>query len=137
VLGAPEPAQRRAIGRIARELCDHLVLTAGSFRRNAPLRTLEHLIEGAGQTDGAELTVVPDREEAIATAMRTAMPVDVVSVLGRGNVVESIDNGKAEDRDALHRVARVYRRGPLRPERAGEASNCKLGMELEQRGVGR
>jgi UDP-N-acetylmuramoylalanine-D-glutamate ligase len=137
VLGAAEPAQRRAIGRVARRLCDHLVLTAGSFRRNAPLRTLEHLIDGAGQADGAELTVVPDREEAIATAMRIAGLGDVVSVLGRGNVVESIDNGKAEDREALHRVARLYRRGPLCPERAGEASSSKLGMELEQRGVGR
>ena len=66
VLGAPDPAQRQAIGRAARMLCDRLVLTAGSFRANPPLRTLECLVHGASRVRGAELAIVPNRAEAIA-----------------------------------------------------------------------
>ncbi len=137
VLGAPDPAQRAAIGRAARRLCDRLVLTAGSFRRNPPLRTLECMIAGARRVRGADLAVVPDREEAIATALRGAMPGDVVSILGRGNVVESIHNGKADDRAALYRVGRACYRGRLGPKGAGEASNRDHGVKFEQRGIGR
>jgi UDP-N-acetylmuramoylalanine--D-glutamate ligase len=104
VLGAPDPAQRQAIGRAARRLCDRLVLTAGSFRSNPPLRTLECLVDGARGVRGAELAIVPDRAEAIADVTRGALPGDVVSVLGRGNVVEAIHDRKVDDRESLSRV---------------------------------
>lgn len=131
LLGAPDPAQRRALGRVARTLSDRLVLTAGSFRRNPPLRTLEHLLTGARGVRGGELAVVEDREEAIASALNATEPGDVVGVLGRGNVVESIDNGKADDRAALHRVLRArWRRGSLGPEGDGEPADRELGVKL-------
>ena len=129
VLGAPDPVQRRALGRVARTLSDRLVLTAGSFRRNAPLGPLEGLVDGASGVGGAELEVIPVREEAFANAIRGARRGDVVSVLGRGNVVESIHDTKADDREALHRVAEADRRAG--PEGAGEASKRELGLKLE------
>ena len=104
VLGAPDPAQRHAVGRAARRLCDRLVLTAGSFRSNPPLSTLECLVHGARGVRGAELAIVPDRAEAIADAARGALPGDVVSVLGRGNVVEAIHDRKVGDRESLSEV---------------------------------
>jgi UDP-N-acetylmuramoylalanine--D-glutamate ligase len=137
VLGAPDPDQRRAIGRAARRLCDRLVLTAGSFRPKPPLRTLEGMIAGARRVRGADLAVVPNREEAIATALRGAMRGDVVSILGRGNVVESIHSGKVDDRGALYRVLRAHQRGRLGPEGSGEASSRELGVKFEQRRIGR
>jgi UDP-N-acetylmuramoyl-L-alanyl-D-glutamate--2,6-diaminopimelate ligase len=104
VLGAPDPDQRRAIGRAARMVCDRLVLTAGSFRSNPPLRTLEGLISGAATVgDGAELLIEPNRERAFATALRGAGPGDVVSILGRGNVVEMLKDQRVDDRTALLR----------------------------------
>jgi len=130
VLGTPDPAHGHAIGRAARKLCDRLVLTAGSFRRRPPLRTLECMLAGAKSIRGAGLAVVPDREEAIATALRDSAPADVVSVLGRGNIVESIHNGKADDREALYRVLRVRQRRLLGPEGSGETANRELGVEL-------
>ncbi len=129
VLGSPDPDQRRALGRVARTLSDRLVLTVGSFRRNPPLEPLEGMVAGASQARGAELDVIPDREEALANAIRGARPGDVVSVLGRGNVVESIHNGKADDREALHRVAEADRRAG--PVGAGETSKRELGLKLE------
>jgi UDP-N-acetylmuramoylalanine-D-glutamate ligase len=104
VLGAPDPAQRHAVGRAARRLCDRLVLTAGSFRSNPPLRTLECLVDGARGVRGAELAIVPDRAEAIADAARGALPGDVLSILGRGNIVEAIHDRRVGDRDSLSQV---------------------------------
>jgi UDP-N-acetylmuramyl tripeptide synthase len=108
VVGAPDPSQRRAIGRAARMICDRLVLTAGSFRTNPPLLTLEGLTAGAGLVpDGAELLIVPNREEAIATVLRGARPGDVVSILGRGNVVEAVGDQKVDDRTTLFKQLAV------------------------------
>ena len=129
VMGGPDPAHRRALGRVARSLSDRLVLTAGSFRRNPPLGPLEGLIAGASGTDGADLEVITDREEALADAVHSAEPGDVIAVMGRGNVIESIHGGKAEDRETLRRIARGDRGAG--PEGAGEAPERELGLKLE------
>jgi UDP-N-acetylmuramoylalanine-D-glutamate ligase len=108
VMGAPDPAQRRAISRAARMVCDRLVLTAGSFRAKPPLLTLEGLVNGAGLVPGgAELLIVPNREEAIATVLRGAQHGDVVSNLGRGNVVEALGDQKVDDRTTLYKQLAV------------------------------
>jgi UDP-N-acetylmuramoyl-L-alanyl-D-glutamate--2,6-diaminopimelate ligase len=102
-------------------LCDRLVLTAGSFRSNPSLRTLEGLINGARRVPGAELVIVPDRTEAIENAVRGALPGDVVSILGRGNVVEAIRDRKVDDRGSLSQVL-DGRQPRLDPVGTGETS---------------
>ena len=129
VLGRPDPAQRQELGRVARELSDRLVLTVGSFRRNPPLGALESMVAGANRVSGADLEVIPDREEALANAIRRASPGDVVSIMGRGNIVESIHDCKADDRGTLRRVAESDRRTV--PEGASEAAERELGLKLE------
>ena len=119
VLGAPDPPQRRAIGRTARALCDRLILTAGSFRPRPPLGTLRPMLAGAAEVDGGELTMVTGREQAIASALRGADPGDVVAVLGRGNVVEVIHSVRIDDRTVLRRLAASGT--PREGERAGVA----------------
>jgi hypothetical protein len=47
---------------------------------------------------------VPDRAEAIADAARGALPGDVLSILGRGNIVEAIHDRRVGDRDSLSQV---------------------------------
>jgi UDP-N-acetylmuramyl tripeptide synthase len=72
------------------------------------LLTLEGLINGAGLVPGgAELLIVPNREEAIATVLRGAQQGDVVSILGRGNVVEALGDQKVDDRTTLSRQLAV------------------------------
>jgi UDP-N-acetylmuramoylalanine-D-glutamate ligase len=104
VLGVPDPEQRRALGRAARTLSDRVVLTAGSFRPNAPLRTLDNMAAGARSVEGAKLALVPDRREAIASALDGAAAGDVVVVMGRGNVVESIHSSRYEDRSTIQEL---------------------------------
>jgi UDP-N-acetylmuramoylalanine-D-glutamate ligase len=130
VLGGADPEQRREMGGIARRNCDELLLTAGSFRRNPPLQALEGLVAGAMAVPGAEVSIIPDREEAIAAAFRGMAEGDVIAVLGRGIVVESIHHRKLDDRGVLSRLARS-------PVGLDEAAIRELDMEVEQGGVGR
>jgi UDP-N-acetylmuramyl tripeptide synthase len=118
------------MGGIARRNCDELLLTAGSFRRNPPLQALEGLVAGAMAVPGAEVSIIPDREEAIAAAFRGMAEGDVIAVLGRGIVVESIHHRKLDDRGVLSRLARS-------PVGLDEAAIRELDMEVEQGGVGR
>jgi UDP-N-acetylmuramoylalanine-D-glutamate ligase len=122
VLGAPEPRQRRAVGRIAAELCDRLVLTSGSFRPNPPLKAMEEMLAGAHCVAGADLLVVPERKAAIAAAAAGTSSRDVVSVIGRGNVVEDVSGSKEDDRSAMLRLTRSGVHLPSSPERASQAA---------------
>jgi UDP-N-acetylmuramoyl-L-alanyl-D-glutamate--2,6-diaminopimelate ligase len=137
VLGGPDPRQRREMGGLAREHCDDLFLTAGSFRKNAPLHTLDGLLAGAEAVEGADLEVIPDRQEAIAAALEGAGQGGAVVVAGRGNVVESVHNRKIDDRAVLHRLARAHGDGGLGPEGPDQVAIRELRVELEQGGVGR
>jgi UDP-N-acetylmuramoylalanine-D-glutamate ligase len=136
ILGTPEPKQRRLVGRVARTLCDDLFLTGGSFRHNAPLGTLEGLVAGAESVDGAALRVIPDRVEAIAAGLEAAGEGDVVAVLGRGNVSESVHYERFDDRIVLRRLA-ADGNGRSGPEGPDEAPGGEFGVELEQGGIGR
>jgi UDP-N-acetylmuramoyl-L-alanyl-D-glutamate--2,6-diaminopimelate ligase len=137
VLGAADPKQRREMGGIARRNCDELLVTAGSFRRDPPLHAMEGLVAGASAVPGAELTIVPDRGEAIAVAFQGMSDGDVIAVLGRGNVVETIHNRKLDDRGELYRLARAHGGGGAGPVGIDEAAIRELDVQLEQGGVRR
>ncbi|HEY7256634.1 MAG TPA: Mur ligase family protein [Solirubrobacterales bacterium] len=137
VLGGADPDQRREMGSIARRNCDELLLTAGSFRRNPSLQALEGLVAGAMAAPGAEMTIIPERAGAIAAAFRGSAEGDVIALLGRGNVVETIHGVKVDDRGVLYRLAGAHRAGGSGPEGADETAARELGVKLEQGGVGR
>jgi UDP-N-acetylmuramoylalanine--D-glutamate ligase len=127
VLGSPEPRQRRTVGRLAAELCDRLVLTSGSFRSKPPLAAMEEMLAGARGVAGADLVVVPERKAAIAAAALGTSSRDVVCVIGRGNVVESISGHREDDRSV---ISRLTQSGPLpsSPERAPQATRGQLAV---------
>lgn len=128
VLGAAESAQRREVGRVAASLCDRLVLTAGSYRRNPPVSTMEEMLAGAREVVDADLAVIPHREAAIGTAAAEASKRDVICVIGRGNVRESISDRKFDDRGAMARLTESG--GDLRsgPERLPKAASRQLAV---------
>lgn len=105
VLGSPDWAQQCAMGRVARELSDRLILTAGSFRPGASLQAIEGLAAGAGRACGATVEVVPRRRDAIRTALLAACPLDVVAILGRGDLSEAVSDRRVDDRMVLREVA--------------------------------
>jgi UDP-N-acetylmuramoyl-L-alanyl-D-glutamate--2,6-diaminopimelate ligase len=90
VLGVPgswamsEPRERS--GRIARELSDQLIVTGSSLRGEPPLINMASILRGARRSGGGELCGVLDRREAIALALRSAKPGDIVAIAGRGPI---------------------------------------------------
>lgn len=74
----------REVGARARELSDHLILSASSYVGEPRLKNLAEAAAGARAAKGGSLEIVIDRREAIAAALSRAGPGDLVMVQGRG-----------------------------------------------------
>jgi UDP-N-acetylmuramoyl-L-alanyl-D-glutamate--2,6-diaminopimelate ligase len=87
VLGAGgdrDPGKRPLMGRIAADGADVLVVTDDNPRSEDPAAIRKAILDGA--TGGrAEVLEIGDRREAIAEAVRRAVPGDVVLVAGKGH----------------------------------------------------
>lgn len=89
VVGAPgerDPTKRAPMGEIAARLADLVVLTEDDSRSEPREAILAEMMSGAQLAPlGAERTlVVPDRGEAISTAIRAARGEDTVLLAGKG-----------------------------------------------------
>jgi UDP-N-acetylmuramoyl-L-alanyl-D-glutamate--2,6-diaminopimelate ligase len=82
--GIHDPPKRPQMGRIARSLADHLVLTTGSLYGASASALLGDLLEGAARVEGATVDAIPDRRAAIGRAIRAARRDDLVIIIGRG-----------------------------------------------------
>jgi UDP-N-acetylmuramoyl-L-alanyl-D-glutamate--2,6-diaminopimelate ligase len=82
--GDRDRGKRPLMGRIARALADHLVVTSDNPRSEDPEAIIAEVLQGAGGPgDGVEAIV--DRGEAIARAVELAAPGDVVVIAGKGH----------------------------------------------------
>lgn len=86
IMSRPAPLIGRETGTVARQLSDHLVLSAASYRGEPRLVALAELAAGARAASGGTLEVVIDRRLAISRALSLARAGDVVAILGRGSV---------------------------------------------------
>ncbi|MFN8174412.1 MAG: Mur ligase family protein [Solirubrobacteraceae bacterium] len=107
--GGHDRHKRPPMAAAARRLADDLVLTEDNWRgepRSGPLRDL---LAGTRGVRGGRVSVVPAREEAIATVLRRAQAGDVVLIAGRGAMPRLIrdiaGNGPAFDDRAVARAA--------------------------------
>jgi UDP-N-acetylmuramoylalanine-D-glutamate ligase len=80
--------QARAMGAVAAQTADQLILTTQRWRLEDPADAVTPgLLEGALSTDdAATVTVEPDRRAAIAIALSAAATGDLVLVLDRGEL---------------------------------------------------
>ncbi|MFJ6213963.1 UDP-N-acetylmuramoyl-L-alanyl-D-glutamate--2,6-diaminopimelate ligase [Streptomyces sp. NPDC092296] len=86
--GDRDPHKRGAMGAIAASLADTAVLTSDNPRSEDPLAILAAMLGGAVEVPRAErgaVLVVPDRLEAVGTAVAHARPGDSVLVAGKGH----------------------------------------------------
>jgi len=93
VLGAPGAAHSRATGAAAGRLADAVVVTVGSYRPGVREEGLDDLHAGACAGGPAAVRRIPRRHDAVAAALGAAGPHDVVALLGRGAVAETIGGG--------------------------------------------
>jgi UDP-N-acetylmuramoyl-L-alanyl-D-glutamate--2,6-diaminopimelate ligase len=84
--GDRDPGKRAAMGRIAAQGADLLVVTNDNPRGEEPRRITDAILEGVVEAGAlARTRVIHDRAEAIRTALSVAAADDVVLVAGKGH----------------------------------------------------
>jgi len=86
--GERDREKRPLMGAIAGRLADRIVITAEDPRTEDVSDIIDQIgvgCEQAGRREGVDLWKVPDRAEAIATAIRMAKSGDLVIVTGKGH----------------------------------------------------
>jgi UDP-N-acetylmuramoyl-L-alanyl-D-glutamate--2,6-diaminopimelate ligase len=108
--GERDVTKRAEMGRVAGERCRLVVVTDEDPRGEDRLAILEAIAAGAeaaGRRRGTDLLLIPDRAEAIATAVRLARPGDVVLLAGKGHerTIETAEGALPWDEAAAAREA--------------------------------
>jgi UDP-N-acetylmuramoyl-L-alanyl-D-glutamate--2,6-diaminopimelate ligase len=94
--GDRDRGKRPLMGEAARRLADRVLVTSDNPRSEEPESIVEAIMEGAGP--GAERET--DRRRAIARAIETAAPGDVVVIAGKGHEQgQEFENGRKEPFD--------------------------------------
>ena len=107
--GDRDRGKRPLMGDAARRLADRVLVTSDNPRSEPPDAIIDEIMEGAGA--GAEREV--DRRRAIALAIDTAAPGDVVVIAGKGHEQgQEFEEGRKEPFDDLE-VARSALRARL------------------------
>ncbi|MCF4150533.1 UDP-N-acetylmuramoyl-L-alanyl-D-glutamate--2,6-diaminopimelate ligase [Dethiosulfovibrio sp. F2B] len=75
---------RWAMGEIAAQKADHLVLTMDNPRGEDPLLIVKDILEGVHKVEGNSYDVVIDRKDAIYKALDMSREGDVVVISGKG-----------------------------------------------------
>ncbi len=86
--GERDPTKRPAMGRVAAELADAVVVTDEDPRLEDARAINEQIAQGAreaGARDGENLLVIDDRRAAIARAVMLAGEGDVILLAGKGH----------------------------------------------------
>jgi UDP-N-acetylmuramoyl-L-alanyl-D-glutamate--2,6-diaminopimelate ligase len=106
--GERDRGKRPLMGAVAARLADRCVITSDNPRGEDPEAILEDVAVGA--TGGAaEVDREPDRRAAIARAIETAAPGDVVLVAGRGHETHQLVAGERvplDDREVAREMLR-------------------------------
>jgi UDP-N-acetylmuramoyl-L-alanyl-D-glutamate--2,6-diaminopimelate ligase len=92
--GDRDPTKRPLMGAVAARLADVAVITSDNPRHEDPMAIIADIRAGAAE-GGAEVVVEPDRRAAIATALGTARPGDVVVLAGKGHEAVQEVGGRA------------------------------------------
>ncbi|MEA2361600.1 MAG: UDP-N-acetylmuramoyl-L-alanyl-D-glutamate--2,6-diaminopimelate ligase [Thermoleophilaceae bacterium] len=94
--GDRDSGKRPLMGDAARRLADRVLVTSDNPRSEQPEAIIDEIMEGAGP--GAER--VTDRRRAIAEAIESAAPGDMVVIAGKGHEQgQEFENGRKEPFD--------------------------------------
>ena len=81
--GNRDATKRPMMGALAHRLADRVVLTSDNPRDESPALILAQIL--AGMCSAEHVDVIEDRREAIAHAVASAAPADVVLIAGKGH----------------------------------------------------
>lgn len=105
--GDRDREKRPLMGRIAAQLADRVIVTSDNPRSENPRKIIEAVVAGIPASCANFRTVV-DRRAAISTAVKMALPGDLVLVAGKGHeTYQDVDGVRLEfdDRQVVREVA--------------------------------
>ncbi|WP_186243601.1 UDP-N-acetylmuramoyl-L-alanyl-D-glutamate--2,6-diaminopimelate ligase [Mycobacterium simulans] len=106
--GDRDPGKRAAMGAIAVELADLVVVTDDNPRGEDPASIRREILAGAAESGGAAQVVeIGDRREAIRHAVAWAGPGDVVLIAGKGHETGQRAGGQLRPFDDRVELARA------------------------------
>jgi len=91
--GDRDSLKRPEMGRIARQLADHVVVTSDNPRFEDPLRIINQVLAGL-QGEGGSYDVILDRRQAIEHAIAQANPGDIIIIAGKGHEAYQLIRGE-------------------------------------------
>jgi UDP-N-acetylmuramoyl-L-alanyl-D-glutamate--2,6-diaminopimelate ligase len=104
--GDRDRGKRPRMGEAARRLADRVVVTSDNPRSEPPEAIVDAIMEGAGPEAERET----DRRRAIALAIDTAEPGDMVVIAGKGHEQgQEFENGRKEPFDDLSEARAALR----------------------------
>ncbi len=97
--GDRDQGKRSVMGAVVAEGADRAVVTSDNPRSEDPLAIIDQIVEGLSKAKAVKYKVVPDRAEAIESALRDARPGDTVLIAGKGHEDYQILGDKRIDFD--------------------------------------
>ncbi|MEK6228406.1 MAG: UDP-N-acetylmuramoyl-L-alanyl-D-glutamate--2,6-diaminopimelate ligase [Actinomycetota bacterium] len=98
--GDRDRGKRPLMGEVAARLADRVIVTSDNPRSEDPDSIVDQVMEGT--SDGPDVEREPDRRRAIARAIDTAEPGDVVVVAGKGHEQgQEFEGGRKEPFDDI------------------------------------
>ena len=99
--GARDTEKRPAMGRVAAETADRIFLTSDNPRDEDPEAILQQIGEGVASVGGGSerCRTIPDRREAIRSAIADAGSGDLVAIAGKGHETTQTFAGRVEPFD--------------------------------------
>ena len=82
--GSSAVMRRRGMGEVSGRLADFTILTSDNPRFEDPREIIEDILSGLLPT-GGRYSVIPDRKEAIASAIRNREEGDLIVIAGKGH----------------------------------------------------
>jgi len=108
--GNRDQTKRPIMGKMASLLADHVILTSDNPRNEEPVDII-HQIKAGFPAGFAQFDVIPDREQAIVSALAQARRDDTVLIAGKGHeAYQTFDHVTVpfSDRDVVERWAGAH-----------------------------
>ncbi|WP_413775191.1 UDP-N-acetylmuramoyl-L-alanyl-D-glutamate--2,6-diaminopimelate ligase [Hymenobacter weizhouensis] len=106
--GNRDAAKRPVMAKLAAQLSSRAVLTSDNPRFEDPTDILAQMQAGVPAADQGKVLTIPDRREAIKTAIALAQPGDIVLVAGKGHEAYQEIKGVKTDFDDKQVVQEMF-----------------------------
>lgn len=103
--GNRDATKRPVMAKVASELSDQVILTSDNPRHENPLDILDEMKKGIVSTKISRVLSIPDRREAIRTAVTMCSKGDIILLAGKGHEKYQEINGVKhpfDDKQVLH-----------------------------------